>query len=156
MFKGIGTGCRPIDRAAGPQIKNRYPAWGVRFALLVAMALTGCASMRQGDQIFLQQNRASTALTQALLVAEAENPDTLDLLYDNEAALNEACAALQEVAYRRMQEEPVAPWLKFAAFGDLEGCATQSRAIEELLWEIDPETATHYLDPPLVSAMAEQ
>ena len=104
----------------------------------------------------MKQHRASVALSQALLAAEVENPAIVDLLYDSESALNAACAPLQEAAYRKLNNEPVDPMLKLKASGALDACDAKAREIEDLLWRIDPETAGHYLDSPLVSVRSEQ
>jgi hypothetical protein len=124
------------------------------FALAVALA--GCATQADGDLVYLKQHRASVALTQALLAAELDNPAVVDMLYDSETALNAACAPLQEAAYRKLNREPVDPLLKLEAYGALDTCDAKAREIEDLLWRIDPETAGHYLDNPLVSVRSDQ
>jgi len=124
-------------------------------ALALAFALAGCATRSEGDLVYMKQHRASVALTQALLIAELENPAIVDLLYDSESALNTACAPLQEAAYRKLNNEPVDPVLKLEASGALDACDAKAREIEDLLWRIDPETAGHYLDNPLVSVRSE-
>ncbi len=124
--------------------------------LALTLALAGCASRSEGDLVYLKQHRASVALTQALLIAELENPAIVDLLYDSETALNAACAPLQEAAYRKLNDEPVDPLLKLEASGALDACDAKAREIEDLLWRIDPETAGHYLDSPLVSVRTKQ
>jgi hypothetical protein len=126
----------------------------VVFALAVALA--GCATPAEGDLVYLKQHRASVALTQALLAAELDNPSVVDMLYDGETALNAACAPLQEAAYRKLNREPVDPLLKLEAHGALDTCDAKAREIEDLLWRIDPETAGHYLDNPLVSVRSDQ
>ncbi len=133
----------------------RSPLAGLS-AIGLAFALAGCATPSEGDLVYMKQHRASVALTQALLAAEAENPAVVDLLYDSESALNAACAPLQEAAYRKLNNEPVDPMLKLKASGALDACDAKAREIEDLLWRIDPETAGHYLDNPLVSVRSEQ
>ncbi len=139
---------------------TRGVAWRPRpvglWVLALAFALAGCATRSEGDLVYMKQHRASVALTQALLAAEAENPAIVDMLYDSETALNAACAPLQEAAYRKLNNEPVDPVLKLKASGALDACDAKAREIEDLLWRIDPETAGHYLDNPLVSVRSEQ
>lgn len=132
------------------------PRAGGLVALTLALALTGCARQVESDLVYLKQHRASIALTQALLAAEIENPAIVAMLYDSETALIAACAPLQEAAYRKLNNEPVDPLLKLKAYGALDACDAKAREIEDLLWRIDPETAGHYLDNPLVSVRSEQ
>ena len=96
------------------------------------------------------------ALTHAVMAAEFDNPDVADMLYESESALNQACGALQSVAYRKSNNETVYPWHHMAAYGALETCSAQIHAVEDLLWRVDPETAEHYLDQALVSASVDQ
>lgn len=124
--------------------------------LAMAASLGGCASMTGGDQIFMQQHQASVALTQAVMAAEYDNPDAVDVLYDGEMALNQACGPLQAVAYRKSNDETVYPWHHMAAYDSLEDCNAQIEAVEDLLWRVDPETAGHYLGRSLISARVEQ
>ena len=125
-------------------------------ALALALALAGCATRAEGDAVYMKQHRASIALTQVVLVAELENPAVVDMLYDSETALNMACKPLQEAAYRKLTKEPVDPVLKLQAYGALDSCDAKAREIEDLLWRIDPQTAGHYLDNPLVSVRSPQ
>jgi hypothetical protein len=131
------------------------PRVGGLLVLTLAFALTGCAARSEGDLVYMKQHRASVALTQALMAAELENPSVVDMLYNGEIALNAACAPLQEAAYRKLHNEPVDPLLKLRASGALDACDAKAREIEDLLWRIDPETAGHYLDNPLVSVRSE-
>ena len=124
--------------------------------LAVAVSLGGCASMTGGEQVFLEQHQASVALTQAVMAAEYDNPDAVDVLYDGEMALNQACGPLQAVAYRKSNDETVYPWHHMAAYDSLEACTAQIEAVEDLLWRVDPETAGHYLGGSLISARVDQ
>ena len=132
---------------------NRLGGW---IAVALALALGGCAMRAEGDAVYMKQHRASIALTQVVLAAEFENPGVVDMLYDSETALNVACKPLQEAAYRKLIKEPVDPVLKLQAYGALDSCEAKAREIEDLLWRIDPRTAGHYLDNPLVSVRAPQ
>jgi hypothetical protein len=122
--------------------------------VVLAVALAGCATRAEGDAVYLKQHRASIALTQVVLVAELENPGVVDMLYDSESALNVACKPLQEAAYHKLNDESVDPVLKLQAYGALDSCDAKAREIEDLLWRIDPQTAGHYLESPLVSVRA--
>jgi hypothetical protein len=148
---GIETRCR-----CGPRGAASRPRVGGLLVLALVFSLAGCATRAQGDLVYLKQHRASVALTQALLVAELDNPSIVDMLYDSETALSAACAPLQEAAYRKLNNEPVNPLLKLEAYGALDTCDAKAREIEDLLWRIDPETAGHYLDDPLVSVRSDQ
>ena len=149
-YAGIRSRCRGGTRGAASPTGT-----GGLLVLALAFVLAGCATRSEGDLVYLKQHRASVALTQALLVAELENPEIVDLLYDSETALNAACAPLQEAAYRKLNNEPVDPVLKLKASGALDACDAKAREIEDLLWRIDPETAGHYLDNPLISVRSD-
>ncbi len=151
ITKMDAAGRRP--RAVRPAERPRLGGW---IALTLAAALAACASRAEGDLVYLKQHQASVALTQALLAAEVENPAAIELLYYNEAALNKACAPLQEAAYLSLNDKPVDRGLKMRAYGALDTCAARTREIEDLLWRIDPQTAGHYLDRPLVSVRAKE
>ena len=83
-------------------------------------------------------------------------PGAVDVLYASESTLNKACAPLQEASYRRLSGDAVDPVLKLKAYNALDFCEATARDVEDLLWRIDPETAGHYLDRPLVSIRAAQ
>jgi hypothetical protein len=155
FLKADDAGSRSRRRCGARGVASR-PWLAGPLVLALAFALAGCATQSEGDLIYLKQHRASVALTQALLAAELENPAIVDMLYDSETALNAACAPLQEAAYRKLNNEPVDPLLKLKASGALDACDAKAREIEDLLWRIDPETAGHYLDNPLVSVRSEQ
>lgn len=152
LLKADDAGSRSRCGAGGAASPPRV---GGLLMLALTFALTGCAARSGGDLVYMKQHRASVALTQALLAAELENPSVVDMLYDGETALNAACAPLQEAAYRKLNNEPVDPLLKLRASGALDACDAKAREIEDLLWRIDPETAGHYLDNPLVSVRSD-
>ena len=131
-------------------------AWRKSFAtsctaVVLALGLAGCASQDLSKDVYLKQHRASLALSEALIAAELANSQDLDALKQGAAALRSACAALQEAGYRSSNDEPIDLSLKIAAYGTLDTCAAQANVIEDLLWRIDPMTAGHYLDHPMVS-----
>ena len=128
---------------------------GGLLSVLAAIAiLAGCATSNRGEAIFMQQHRASIALTEAVMAAEYDNPEIIDQLYDGEDGLGRACGPIQEIGYRKMNQVSVDPMLRMAAYDSLDACAVETAAVEALLWQVDPETARHFLDQPLVSAMA--
>ncbi len=132
---------------------SRFRCGGLLATLATTVFLAGCASSSQGEEVYLMQHRASIALTQAVLAAEYENPEIVDQLYDGEDALGRACGALQKIGYREMNQGSVDPVLKMAAYDSLDACAAETVVVEELLWRLDPETAGHYFEAPVVSAM---
>ena len=153
MFEKLKTS----SARCGESVARRSHACRTALAsLAVAVALGGCASITGGEQVFLQQHQASVALTQAVMAAEYENPDTVDVLYDGELALNQACGPLQAVAYRKSNDATVYPWHHMAAYDSLDDCMAQIEAVEDLLWRVDPETAGHYLGRSLISASVDQ
>ena len=139
-----------------PSQVSRFATWRGRFTTscataLLALGLASCATQDLSKEVYLKQHRASLALTEALISARYDNPHNIDALKKGAAALDSACAALQEAGYLNSQDEPVDLPLKIAAYGTLDTCAAQASVIEDLLWRIDPLTAGHYLDHPLVS-----
>lgn len=132
----------------------RFRRGGLLAVLAASVILTGCATSDRGEAVFLQQHRASVALTQAVMAAESDNPQIVDQLYDGEDALGGACRPIQEIGYRKMNDVSVDPTLRMAAYDSLDACAAETAVVEALLWRLDPETARHFLDQPQVSAMA--
>lgn len=131
----------------------RFHRGGLLAVLAATVFLAGCAASSRGEEVYLMQHRATIALTQAVMAAEYDNPEIVDQLYDGEDALGRACGALQTIGYRRMNQGSVDPVLKMAAYDSLDACAAETVAVEELLWRLDPQTAGHYLEAPVVSAM---
>lgn len=132
----------------------RVRCGGLLAVLAASVIITGCATSDRGEAVFLQQHRASVALTQAVMAAEFENPQIVDQLYDGEDALGGACGPIQQIGYRKMNDGSVDPALRMAAYEALDACAAETAVVEALLWQLDPETARHFLDQPQVSAMA--
>lgn len=125
------------------------------WAVVLVALIAGCALGPRAKAVFVQQHRASTALTEAILAAEMEEPALAERLYGTEDELNAACGPLQTAGYRRMTEEAVDPALNWAAFTTLQGCAVKTEEVERLLWQVDPETAQYFLTKPtIVSVIA--
>lgn len=122
-------------------------------ALGFILALSGCSMSERAETIYLQQHRASTALTETIVVAETEDPALADRLYDTESALDDACAALREAGYRKMNGKEVDPKLEWAIVDSLDGCSAKAQEVEALLWRIDPVTAHYFLGTSDIASM---
>ncbi len=118
-------------------------------AVLVA-GLAGCVASEQSIEVYDQQQRANLALEAVIEAAQRKNPGQVDALEQSAVALRVACAALQDAEYSSY-DAPVDLSVKIAAYGNLDTCAAKAREIEDLLWRIDPFTAGHYLEHPMVS-----
>ncbi|MEM7225199.1 MAG: hypothetical protein AAF495_19630 [Pseudomonadota bacterium] len=120
---------------------------------LVAMILaTGLAGCMQGEEVFLRQNQASTALAYTIMDLETTQPESVDELYDAEQELARACAPLQKAGVLGMRQEEISLGLRLEIFDALDDCAAVSHEVESLVWQLDPEIARTYLD---VSVLAE-
>ncbi len=116
-------------------------AFGGCLAVLgLVTGLGGCTLSERAETVYIQQHRASTALTETIVFAEEADPKLVDSLYDTESALDDACAALREASYRQMGGEAIDSDLKRAIMDSLDDCA--------MLWRIDPETARYFLRSP--------
>lgn len=121
----------------------------VKISLFVVLILTtSCASLTRGhgEEVFTSQHRAITAITEAIQVAELENPEIVDELYAAEDELNEACGPLQEVGSLKIIDKTVSFFLKLTSIFSLNSCEEKAREVEELIWRLDPETARYYLN----------
>jgi len=114
-------------------------------ALGLTALLGACAISDRAETIYLDQHRATTALIEAITVAEVEDPALAERLYGTETDLDDACAPLREASYRKMSGEELDGDLQSAILDSLDGCAAKTREIERLLWRIDPETAAYFL-----------
>ncbi len=124
-------------------------AFGGCLAVLgLVTGLGGCTLSERAETVYLQQHRASTALTETIVFAEEADPKLADSLYDTESALDDACAALREASYRQMGGEAIDSDLQLAIMDSLDGCAAKTHEVEQMLWRIDPETARYFLPPP--------
>ncbi len=123
-------------------------------AAIGLLALLGaCAPSERAAAVYLQQHRATTALTESIVAAEAEDPALAERLYVTESELDDACAPLREAGYRELYGDEVDSVLEWAIAASLEGCAAKTQEVEILLWRVDPETARYFLgDSDIASA----
>ena len=140
-----------VRRAA----KSRARRAAVLIGIAAAAFLSGCAARADGERVFLRQNRASAALTYAIVDAETYAPELVGQLYDAESALNHACAPLQEAGGRGVNQEQIGLFLRFEMFGALDGCEEMCHEVEELVWRLDPEIAETYLAKPTLATSDE-
>ncbi len=138
-------------RSRSPRLRwprSRRP-WSRGLAALGLLAgLGGCALSDQAEGVHLQQHRASTALTDAILAAESSDPDLAEHLYVVEAAFAKSCARLREAASRRLNNQPSDADHMWAVYRSLDGCSARTQEVERLLRVVDPESAAYFLDSP--------
>lgn len=128
--------------------RMKLSALGGCLAVLgLVIGLDGCTLSERAETVYLQQHRASTALTETIVFAEDADPKLADSLYDTESSLDDACAALREASYRKMGGESIGSDLELAIIDSLDGCAAKTHEVEQMLWRIDPETARYFLRP---------
>jgi hypothetical protein len=118
----------------------------------LAAALGGCALGDRAEAVYLRQHTAATALAEAIMAAEAEDPARVAAFYDAEDDLSTACAPLREASYRRMNGEAMDGALRAAILGSLDTCEARTAAVEAILWRADPQTARYFLDRPDMAA----
>ncbi len=133
--------------------RSRWPWFRGLAALGLLAGLGGYALSDRAEDVHLQQHRASTALTDAILAAESGDPDLAERLYVVEAAFAESCARLREAAARRINTQPSDPEHMWAVYRSLESCSAKSREVARLLRVIDPESAAYFLDGPNLAAL---
>ena len=124
------------------------PRRAIRHGLIgaaLSAVLSGCTIAQRAENLYFQQQQLAAALTTAITLAEPEDPELADRLYDSEDRLNTACRPLTEAAGRRIDEREMEDGLRWRVFTALESCGKTSREVESLLWEVDPNTATTYL-----------
>ena len=131
--------------------------FGRCFTAFGLIALLGaCALSERAEAIYLQQHRATTALTETIVAAEAEDPELAERLYVTESELGDACAPLRQAGYRKFYGGEVDGELEWAILDSLDGCAAKTEEVEILLWRVDPETAKYFLgDAGIASAASE-
>jgi hypothetical protein len=117
--------------------------------------LGGCTLSERAETVYLQQHRASTALTETIVFVEEADPKLADSLYETESALDDACAPLREASYRKLGGETIDSDLEWAIVDSLDGCAAETQEVERLLWRIDPETARFFLGTPDLASAAQ-
>ncbi len=123
------------------------PGWfGRCFTAFGLIALLGaCATSARAEALYLQQHRATTALTETIVAAEAEDSELAERLYGTESELDDACAPLRQAGYRKLYGGEFDGQLEWAILDSLDGCAAKTQEVEILLWRVDPETAKYFL-----------
>lgn len=129
---GIGTG----------RIGRRVAALG-----LVA-TLGSCAVSDRAEMLYLRQNRAVTALAEAIAQNEIRNPPLAEALYAAEAELDQACGPLRHAGYLRFQAEEISTELEWEIINSLDDCTLKTEEMEKLLWRVNPDIATYFLPKP--------
>jgi len=80
-----------------------FALFGRCFTAFGLIALLGaCATSERAEAIYLQQHRATTALTETIVAAEAEDPELAERLYGTESELDDACAPLRQAGDRKL------------------------------------------------------
>jgi hypothetical protein len=126
--------------------------WGQRIAAAgLAAALGACAIGERAETIYMDQQHATTALIDAIAVAEANDPALADRLYGTENDLDDACAPLREAGYRKMSGHEMDGALERAIWRSMDGCAAKTREVVNLLWRVDPDTAAYFFPVPDVA-----
>lgn len=118
-------------------------------ALALAALAAGCALGERARAVYDRQQRAATALIEAIAVAEEPDaaPGLADRLYAAEADLGAACAALREAGRRRLEARETDAALEWAALDSLDACAARTAAVEALIRDADPATAAYFFAP---------
>ena len=122
-------------------------------ALMFAIGLAGCAN---GEEVFLRQNQASTALAYTIMDMEDTQPDSVDELYDAEQELTDACGPLQEAGALGMHRKEIGLGLRLEIFDALDRCAAVSHEVESLVWQMHPEIARTYLDVSVLAKVGDE
>jgi hypothetical protein len=115
------------------------------FLLVMTSAVSACASSI--ESVFAYQNRTAAALATMAIETEAQTPIRLDRIYAAEMQLQEACAPLRNVAYRRINGDEVGIASELMAIFTLDRCSTMSSQIERFVWLEAPPIARLYLGP---------
>ena len=118
-------------------------------AIAAIGALAACSN--SGEQVFMRQNQAATALATMVMDAEAkgapQSAAKIDRIYAAESDLHEACAPLREMASQRMSGETVGLDAELVALVSLDRCEDETRRIEEFIRTDNPAVARAYLSP---------
>ncbi len=134
-----------------------FGLFGRCFTAFGLIALLGaCATSERAEAIYLQQHRATTALTETIVAAEAEDPELAERLYGTELELDDACAPLREAGYRKLYGGEVDGDLQWVILDSLDGCAAKTQEVEVLLWRVDPETAKYFLGGADIASAASE
>ncbi len=131
--------------------------FGRCFIAFGLIALLGaCAISERAETIYLQQHRATTALTETIVAAEAEDPELAERLYAAESELDDACAPLRQAGYRKLYGGEIDGELEWTILDSLGGCVAKTQEVEILLWRIDPETAKYFLGGADIASAASE
>ncbi len=132
-------------------------SFGRCFIAFGLIALLGaCAASERAEAIYLQQHLATTALTETIVAAEAEDPELAERLYGTESELDDANAPLRQAGYRKLYGGEVEGELEWAILDSLDGCAAKTQEVEILLWRVDPETAKYFLGGADIASAASE
>jgi hypothetical protein len=94
--------------------------------LSIAFGLSACTCAT--ETVFTRQNQAAAALAMTVMEAERRDPGETDVIYSAEEDLNGAYDSRQDVASRRMRDEPVGIEPAFLALLSLSRYPTKKRA----------------------------
>jgi hypothetical protein len=94
--------------------------------LSIAFGLSACSYAT--ETVFTRQNQAAAALAMTVMEAERRDPGETDVIYSAEEDPNDACASRQDVASRRMLDEPADIESAFLALLSLSRYPTKKRA----------------------------
>ena len=131
--------------------------FGRCFTALGLIALLGaCAISERAEAIYLQQHRATTALTETIVAAEAEDPELAERLYGTESEFDDACAPLRQAGYDKLYGGDGDGEMEWAILDSLDGCAAKTQEVEILLWHVDPEIAKYYLGGAEIASAASE
>lgn len=117
----------------------------LRSTLFVTATLTVAACAQSGERVFTRQNQAASALATMSMEAETRSPEKLDLIYDAESKLHDACEPLRTVASRQMTGEDVGIDTQFVALISLDRCEDETARAEGFIWTDNPAVARTYL-----------
>ena len=143
-------------RSTGPDSFGPV-SFGRCFAAFDLLPLLGaCATSERAEAIYLQQHRATTALTETIVAAEAADPELAERLYGTESELDDACAPLRQAGDRKLHGGEVDGELAWAILDSLDGCAAKTQEVEIRLWRVDPETAKYFLGGADIASAASE
>lgn len=124
---------------------------------VLGASLSACSTIEsEAETVFRRQNQVSSALMQAIIAAELDDPDLADRLYDQEDELLQACRPLQKAGYQNLQYGEVEGSVKFAVLNTLRTCAIKSNELADMLRQVDPVAADGFLGLPKVVPTAPQ
>jgi uncharacterized protein YfcZ (UPF0381/DUF406 family) len=117
----------------------------IPFLIFIAAVLSACS--HSTEMVFTRQNQAAAALATMAMEAELQNSSEIYVIYSAEADLDEACALLRDIAFRRMRGEPVGIDSELLALWSLSHCQSKTEQIEKFIWLEAPLIARFYFGP---------